>query len=1011
MFDGDQMAIFLPITEEAQNEAKEKMLASSGLDAPTGDSDLSIQFNIDMHLGSFYLTQPPSSNKIEATFVTGDYEKMKSLAYSKSEFTIPVKYNNEITSIGRAMSEEILGIPVKEVINKKNNKKIMMWPLRKKYGDKEAVMRAHKYMIQCMEAPALVGKPMSANDYLLSDKIKQLKADGLKSENPAQAIEDATLEYLEEKKAEGSVVYDLIASGARGNDTQIRQSAIAKGYIQDVTGKVTDKAIENSLIDGMTSKEYFEAAAGSRKGIIDRSQNTAVTGYLHRKYVYALAPVKVDRKNKACSTTKFLTFTIDSEDKAKAVLNRYLKGGKLITSIDQVMNKTIELYSPMYCSSTKLCNRCAGEGLFSNVKAENIGIMTGCMLGGNATQLIMKTFHCVHSKMLSYIKYKNKYMVKTFEDIFNMADGEIYINGECEEKKPIDLFVWDLDNWTKVNKVIRHLKHEQSEMVITRSQKNDFIICQDNHPLMVYKNKSNCEKCGSPLIKPKKLGKWVCPRCNESKGVVHHIANDEVEIVEPKNILPNEYFTKSSFPIWQDNIISPMMPGYLIGMHCAEGSLTFRDKTPIYWEMSQTSGEIREKAIKLLENYGKVYQSPDGVHFRINSTKLASEIYSMFGRYSCNIAIPDDFIHYSDKVLSDILCGLIDGDGSVITNRVLYYTTSVKLLQQMHHILNKFDIKHNITICTNKELTNNQCYLISIYPSVKHFDIFSESIKMQQWNWTGSKHITRFDKINYIKPILFNESEYVYDFETESHTHMVNGMYSHNSGGSGSIRSLSEDAPEVKEVCVQDGNDITSLVPLIIEIDEKGVTSETSNEIMASNFKFIIDGKDDIEFLLEYNFTILINDKDAVERESDLIRIHIPANVIFGSMANSSTDLNLTIRSVVKMLETGSGEVKSPEEFIISVWKKYMIDSFIPFLPLEILASQLYRDPDIKAFPYRLGRMNKPPYRCSLKQVPLFENWKRGAAFENVAKSFHYGILNGSEQHQNRSDLEDLLES
>lgn len=86
-----------------------------------------------------------------------------------------------------------------------------------------------------------------------------------------------------------------------------------------------------------------------------------------------------------------------------------------------------------------------------------------------------------------------------------------------------------------------------------------------------------------------------------------------------------------------------------------------------------------------------------------------------------------------------------------------------------------------------------------------------------------------------------------------------------------------------------------------------------------------------------------------------------------------------------------------------------MASSSISMLPIEILVSQLHRDPTNLTFPYRLSNFKYAPYRCSLKQISLLENWKRGAAFENVSDALHYGILYGSGSKTISSDIDDLL--
>ena len=77
---------------------------------------------------------------------------------------------------------------------------------------------------------------------------------------------------------------------------------------------------------------------------------------------------------------------------------------------------------------------------------------------------------------------------------------------------------------------------------------------------------------------------------------------------------------------------------------------------------------------------------------------------------------------------------------------------------------------------------------------------------------------------------------------------------------------------------------------------------------------------------------------------------------------------------------------------------------------LEVLCSQLARNPDNLRLPYRLSNMRKDPIRIPIKQVALVESWKRGAAFENVSNALHSAVLNNADDTLIASDLDNLLD-
>lgn len=390
-FDGDQMAVYLPLTEAAQREAKEKMLVGeSSLESPGGGLSLIVQN--DLILGIYYMSFPPDKNEKEKV-VDNHLEKLKELMFTTSNPAYPVKVNNKSTSVGRAILENILQEEITDIMTKKEIN-AMLLRVYNRVSDKEMTRILYELTRICVVVPTLVGKEMTPISFNLPPELKEEKEKAFTSSNPSEALANVTKKFLDKLKAENSLLYDLITSGARGNPSQLQQTSVAKGYVEDVTGKTFEKPIKNAINDGMTPDEYFEGAIGARKGIIDRSQNTATTGYLQRQYVYSLASVKFDPTIKSCGTKRFFKVNVEDDKIAKAFVGRYLSNGKYIKSADEIMGKTIEVYSPLYCTSPKLCRRCIGEHAIKAIAgATNIGIIAGQIMGERGTQLTLSTMH------------------------------------------------------------------------------------------------------------------------------------------------------------------------------------------------------------------------------------------------------------------------------------------------------------------------------------------------------------------------------------------------------------------------------------------------------------------------------------------------------------------------------------------------------------------------------------------------------------------------------------------
>lgn len=390
-FDGDQMAIYLPLTETAQREAKEKMLVgNSSLEAPAGGLTLVVQN--DLILGIYYMSLPPDTNEKEIV-IENNLEKLKNLMFEKSNPSYPVKVNNKKTSVGRAILENILKEEITEPM-KKREINAMLMKIYNKVSDKEMTEMLHELSKISVIVPTIVGKEMTPMSFVLPSELEEEKMNAFTSANPSEELEKITNKLLKNMEVNDSLLYDLIESGARGNPSQIQQTVVAKGYVEDITGKTIEKPIKNSINDGMTPDEYFEGAIGARKGIIDRSQNTATTGYLQRQYVYSLASVKFDPSLKSCGTKKFFKIKIEDEKTARAFLGRYLSNGKIIKSIEDIMGKNIEVYSPLFCTSPKICRKCIGEHAVNSIAGStNLGIIAGQIMGERGTQLTLSTMH------------------------------------------------------------------------------------------------------------------------------------------------------------------------------------------------------------------------------------------------------------------------------------------------------------------------------------------------------------------------------------------------------------------------------------------------------------------------------------------------------------------------------------------------------------------------------------------------------------------------------------------
>ena len=241
---------------------------------------------------------------------------------------------------------------------------------------------------------ATISSPsISLNDIQLPTSILQLKKklESATTEEAAALLKEMEKLLIDHLKDTG--LYDLVQSGSGKGWSQPMQILVAKGLIADPTGKVLPP-VTGSFASGLTNKEYFAAAAGSRKGIIDRVLNTADTGYMSRQLAYVLNTVEIDRHLRDCGTKRHLSFRMTSAMKGRFTGRYVLKGNSVQPFDPQTMKvgDVLNLRSPIFCESPKLCHTCYGD-LLKRHHSPYAGVLAAQLIGEAGTQTIMKSFH------------------------------------------------------------------------------------------------------------------------------------------------------------------------------------------------------------------------------------------------------------------------------------------------------------------------------------------------------------------------------------------------------------------------------------------------------------------------------------------------------------------------------------------------------------------------------------------------------------------------------------------
>jgi DNA-directed RNA polymerase subunit beta' len=398
-FDGDQMAIYTPLTDEAQEEVRTRMMR---LEASDSSKSFIFALSKDMYAGLYLMTKDISYSRSPIVVSEKDLE-------TAVDPYIPVRYRGEVTTMGRAILNSALpkDFPfIKDVVNKKVATKIIS-KLVEKY-DKEVIIESvSKLSKMGFKFATIIAPTLTLDDVEVPKEIYDLKDKlvGADTETADNIIQQ--MKVILEKHLQNTGLHDLIESGAGKGWTQPLQILCAKGVIADTKGNIL-APIRGSFAEGLTPIEFFKAAPGARKGLADRVLNTATTGYMARKLSYVLNPVEADLYLKDCGTNRTITIKLDS-DMIGRLNGRYIiKNGKVIpfNPDDFAVGDVVRLRTPIYCISPKICHTCYGD-LLKRHKSPFIGIIASQILGEVNTQAIMRTFHTG-----GVVKVKKKEMIK-----------------------------------------------------------------------------------------------------------------------------------------------------------------------------------------------------------------------------------------------------------------------------------------------------------------------------------------------------------------------------------------------------------------------------------------------------------------------------------------------------------------------------------------------------------------------------------------------------------------------
>ena len=453
-FDGDQMAVHVPLSPEAQMEAKMIMASDKNILKPGSGDPTLINKMLDIVLGSYWMTKVIKGEKGEGKIFESPETAVLAADFGEVSFRAGVKvlapenakyaeFTGKVfdTTVGRILFNDVFPEDY-PFINKEVDRKaisgivdelIVRYGIDalpatldkvKKFGFKYATHSGVTWGIDDVMTPAGKGEVITKakaqsetvneqfNEGLLSDEERLRKNVEIWHKTKSdieKLIPDA-------HEPNGSVT-DMVKSGARGSWGNITQMVGMKGLITNTAGETIEFPIISGMKEGLTPIEYFITTHGARKGLTDTALNTARAGYLTRRLFDVAQDVMITEED--CGSKEGITVGRSGASGmdlsiAKSIRGRVLaeevkidgktlfKKGHLLSkqdaqAVENAGIREISVRSPLTCKTVHgVCQQCYGTDLGKNHLVdlgEAVGTVAAQAIGEPGTQLTMRTFH------------------------------------------------------------------------------------------------------------------------------------------------------------------------------------------------------------------------------------------------------------------------------------------------------------------------------------------------------------------------------------------------------------------------------------------------------------------------------------------------------------------------------------------------------------------------------------------------------------------------------------------
>jgi DNA-directed RNA polymerase subunit beta' len=442
-YDGDQMAVHLPLSDAAQREARELMSATNNLLKPADGAPV-LSIGQDVVLGNYYLTyEKPSAQTKEIKAYSSVYEAEMAYDGGHLQLQSPIRVNfrGEIrnTTLGRVFFNDILpaDFPYDNAAQSKKQLKRVLAKIFNDYGPETTAQTADRMKGLAFRFATIAAVSTGKDDYVQFSEISEFVAEGdaktaLISEQFDQGLITEEERYgltiaawrlvdrkigdflQDELKDQDTSISVMVNSGARGTISNIKWASAMIGITVDSNNREIELPIRSNYKDGLSSLEQFVATRGARKGLIDTALKTADAGYLTRRLVDVSQDV-FTVEDTADDDEGFAIFRSESELTMINFGNRLI--GRFtaeevpgLIDADQIITReianaieadeSIESVKIQSVLSTKnlrgIPQKSYGIDMATGRlvdKAQPVGVIAAQSVGEPGTQLTLKTFH------------------------------------------------------------------------------------------------------------------------------------------------------------------------------------------------------------------------------------------------------------------------------------------------------------------------------------------------------------------------------------------------------------------------------------------------------------------------------------------------------------------------------------------------------------------------------------------------------------------------------------------